>query len=166
MEITQFLTALAVDRHVSASTQNQALTAILFLYKQVLGCDPGWLDDIVRAKRPERLPVVLTRQEVQALLATLDGVPWIMAMLLYGSGLRVMECLRLRVKDIEFSRHEILVREGKGDKDRVTMLPAAVVPRLRAHLEAVRRRHAADVAAGLLGPRTPAGCAGPQVPER
>jgi len=123
----------------------------------VLGCDPGWLDDIVRAKRPQRLPVVLTQQEVQALLVALDGVPWIMAMLLYGSGLRLMECLRLRVKDIEFSRHEILVREGKGDKpvlssvegDRVTMLPAAVVPRLKAHLEAVRRRHAADVAAGL-----------------
>jgi len=103
----------------------------------------------VRAKRPGRLPVVLTRQEVQALLATLDGVPWIMARLLYGSGLRLTECLRLRVKDIEFSRHEIVVREGKGDKDRVTMLPAAAVPRLRAHLEAVRRRHAADVAAGL-----------------
>jgi len=87
-EIEQFLTALAVDRHVSASTQNQALAAVLFLYQGVLGCNPGWLNDVVRAKRAERLPVVLTRQEVQALLATLDGVPWVMAMLLYGSGLR------------------------------------------------------------------------------
>ena len=90
-EITQFLTALAVERHVSASTQNQALAAVLFLYQQVLGCDPGWLADIVRAKRAERLPVVLTRPEVQALLAALDGIAWIMAMLLYGSGLRLME---------------------------------------------------------------------------
>jgi integrase len=115
-EITQFLTALAVDRHVSASTQNQALAALLFLYKDVLGRDPGGLDDIVRAKRPERLPVALTRQEVPALLDTLDGVPWIMAMVLYGSGLRLMEGLRLRVKDIDFSRREVLVREGKGNK--------------------------------------------------
>ena len=148
-EITQFLTSLAVDRHVSASTQNQALAALLFLFKHVLGHDPGWLDDIVRAKRPERLPVVLTRQEVQGLLAVLDGVPWIMAVLLYGSGLRLMEGLRLRVKDIDFSRREVLVREGKGNKDRVTMLPAAVVPKLTAHLERVRRLHASDVAAGF-----------------
>ena len=148
-EITQFLTALAVERHVSASTQNQALAAVLFLYQQVLGCAPGWLGDIVRAKRPERLPVVLTRPEVQALLAALDGVAWIMAVLLYGSGLRLMECLRLRVKDVEFDRHEILVREGKGNKDRVTMLSAAVVPKLRVHLEGVRRLHAADLAAGF-----------------
>lgn len=93
------LISLAVDRGVAASTQNQALAAILFLYREVLGADPGWLGDIVRAKRPQRLPVVLTLQEVQALLAALDGVPWIMSMLLYGSGLRLMECLRLRVKD-------------------------------------------------------------------
>lgn len=103
----------------------------------------------MRAKRPERLPVVLTRQEVHALLATVDGVPWIMGMVLYGSGLRLMEGLRLRVKDIDFSRHEVLVREGKGNKDRVTMLAAAVVPKLTAHLERVRRLHAADVAAGF-----------------
>ena len=129
------------------------MASILFLYKDVLGRDPGWLADIVRAKRPERLPVVLTRQEVQALLATLlatlDGVPWIMAMVLYGSGLRLMEGLRLRVKDIDFSRHEVLVREGKGNKDRVTMLPAAVVPKLTAHLERVRKLHASDMAAGF-----------------
>jgi integrase len=117
-EITQFLTALAVDRHVSASTQNQALAALLFLYQHVLGCDPGWLVDIVRAKRPERLPVVLTRQEVQELLAALDGVAWIMAVLLYGAGVRLMECLRLRVKDIEFGRHEIVVRDLGDALDR------------------------------------------------
>lgn len=131
-EITQFLTTLAVDRQVSASTQNQALAAVLFLYQQVLGCEPGWLDGIVRAKRGERLPVVLTCAEVQALLAALDGVAWIMAMLLYGAGLRLMECLRLRVKDIEFCRNEIVVREGKGNKDRVTMLPGAVKDPLQA----------------------------------
>jgi len=148
-EITQFLTALAVERHVSASTQNQGLAAILFLYKDVLGCDPGWLDDIVRAKRPERLPVVLTRQEVQSLIGKLDGVSWLMAMLLYGSGLRLMECLRLRVKDIDFTRNEIVVREGKGNKDRVTMLPAAVKDRLAMHLHRVRRTHERDLLAGF-----------------
>ena len=147
-EITLFLTARAVDRHVSASTQNQALAAILFLYKEVLGRDPGWLTDVVRAKRPQRLPVVLTQPEVEALLVFLDGVSWIMAMLLYGSGLRLMECLRLRVKDIEFTRNEIVVREGKGNTDRVTMLPAAVVPRLHIHLQRVAKLHQADLAAG------------------
>jgi len=148
-EITQFLTSLAVQRHVSASTQNQALAAVLFLYKDVLGCDPGWLDDIVRAKRPQRLPVVLTRAEVGALLAALTGVRWIMTMLLYGSGLRLKECLRLRVKDVEFTRNEIVVREGKGKKDRVTMLPAAVEEPLAAHLVRVRRLHEKDLRAGL-----------------
>jgi integron integrase len=147
-EITQFLTALAVERHVSASTQNQALAAVLFLYQQVLGCEPGWLDDMVRAKRPQRLPVVLTRQEVQALFVVLDGVGWIMAMLLYGAGLRLMECVQLRVKDVEFSRNEIVVREGKGNKDRVTMLPGAVQGPLQAHLERVHEVHIADLQAG------------------
>jgi len=148
-EITQFLTALPVDRHVSASTQNQALAAILFLYRDVMGCDPGWLDDIVRAKRPQRVPVVLTRSEVEALLAVLHGVSWLLAMLLYGAGLRLMECLRLRVKDIDISRNEIVVREGKGNKDRVTMLPVAVKERLVAHLGRVRRLHDADLRAGF-----------------
>lgn len=148
-EITEFLTALAVERNVSASTQNQALAAILFLYKEVLGCDPGWLEGVVRAKRPRRLPVVLSRREVETLLAALDGTSWLMAMLLYGSGLRLMECLRLRVKDIDFERNEILVREGKGDKDRVTMLPAVVRERLAKHLCRVRRVHERDLAAGM-----------------
>ena len=148
-EITQFLTSLAVERHVSASTQNQALAALLFLYREVLGCDPGWLEGIVRAKRPRRLPVVLTRPEVTALLGALHGVKWIMAMLLYGAGLRLRECLRLRVKDVDFDRNEITVRQGKGDKDRVTMLPASVKAPLAAHLERVRRLHASDLAAGF-----------------
>ena len=124
-------------------------TGILFLYKDVLGKDPGWLDDVVRAKRPQRLPVVLTRPEVEALLSALDGVSWIMAMLLYGSGLRLMECLRLRVKDVEFTRHEILVREGKGNKDRVTMLPGAVEDPLRVHLDRVRVVHERDLKSGF-----------------
>lgn len=148
-EIEQFLTALAVERHVAASTQNQALAGILFLYKEVLGKDPGWLDDVVRAKRPQRLPVVLTRPEVRDLLNQLSGVPWIMAMLLYGSGLRLMECSRLRVKDVDFERGEILVREGKGNKDRVTMLGAVVREPLRRHLERVWRLHQRDLQAGL-----------------
>jgi integron integrase len=148
-EITAFLTALAVQRHVSASTHNQALAALLFLYREVLGCDPGWLEGIVRAKRPQRLPVVLSRQEVSALLAALDGMDWIMAMLLYGAGLRLRECLRLRVKDVDFDRNEILVREGKGNKDRVTMLPASVREPLAAHLERVRTVHERDLKAGF-----------------
>jgi len=148
-EITQFLTALAVERHVSASTQNQALAAVLFLYQHVLGCDPGWLEDIVRAKRPQRLPVVLTHAEVGALLAALKGVRWMMTMLLYGSGLRLEECLRLRVKDVEFTRNEIVVRDGKGKKDRVTMLPGAVKEPLTRHLEHVRELHNGDLRAGF-----------------
>ena len=111
--------------------------------------DLGWLEDVVRARRPRRLPVVLTRQEVETLLGALDGVPWIMAMLLYGSGLRLMECLRLRVKDIDLTRNEILVREGKGNKDRVTMLPAAVKEPLLSNLDRVRRLHERDVKAGF-----------------
>src|SRR5262249_45005272 len=116
-EITQFLTALAVTGRVSASTQNQALAALLFLYREVIGWEPGWLEGIVRARRPQRLPTVLTPGEVQALLSVLSGVMWIVALLLYGAGLRVLECLRLRVKDIDFTRGEIMVREGKGNKD-------------------------------------------------
>jgi integron integrase len=148
-EITAFLTALAVERCVSASTQNQALAALLFLYRDVRGRPPGWLDGIVRATRPQRLPVVLSRQEVSGLLAALDGAQWILAMLLYGAGLRLRECLRLRVKDLDFDRNEILVREGKGNKDRVTMLPAIVKEPLVAHLERVRAVHERDLKAGF-----------------
>jgi integron integrase len=148
-EITQFLSALAVQGEVSASTQNQALCALVFLYRHVLGQNLGWLDDVVRAKRPQRLPVVLTRPEVRALLGALDGVHWIMVSLLYGSGLRLLECLRLRVKDMDFSSHQILIREGKGHKDRRTILPAAVKEPLADHLDRVHQRHQHDLAAGF-----------------
>ena len=147
-EITRFLSALAVHGQVSASTQNQALCALVFLYRHVLGQNLGWLDGVVRAKRPQRLPVVLTRPEVNALLSALDGVHWIMASLLYGAGLRLLECLRLRVKDIDFASHQILVRQGKGNKDRRTMLPAVVKEPLAA-LEHVRQRHQHDLAHGF-----------------
>lgn len=158
-EIERFLSALAVDGRVSASTQNQALAAVLFLYREVLRQDPGWVDGIVRAKRPHRLPVVLNVEEVEALLRHLRGTSWIMAMLLYGAGLRLMECLRLRVKDVDLARGEVLVREGKGDRDRVTVLPSAVAPALEEHLRRVRALHAADVAAGFGRVLLPAGLA-------
>jgi integron integrase len=148
-EITAFLTSLAVRGRVSASTQNQALAALLFLYRQVLGADPGWLDGIVRARRPKRLPVVLTAREVESFLSRLRGVPWIIGAILYGSGLRLFESLRLRVKDVDFDRNEIRVREGKGSKDRVTMLPTVVKEPLGVQLERVRRIHQTDLDAGF-----------------
>jgi integron integrase len=148
-EVEAFLTHLAVEGKVAASTQNQAKSALLFLYREVLEVELPWLDNVERAKAPKRLPVVLTHAEVQALLTRLSGTHWLMASLLYGTGLRLMECLRLRVKDVDFSREEILVRDGKGFKDRVTMLPAALVTPLRAHLERVRELHRQDLAAGF-----------------
>lgn len=126
------------EKQVSASTQNQALNALLFLYREVLEKPTGYINGVVRAKRPGRLPVVLTRQEVRALLGVLTGPEWLMATLLYGAGLRLMECLRLRVKDIDFLSSQIVVRGGKGDKDRITMLPAAVQEPLRRYLEVSR----------------------------
>lgn len=147
-EVTAFLSHLAAERNVAASTQNQALAALLFLYKQVLGRDLGWFDDLVRAKRPVRMPVVLSRGEVKALLAQLRGVPWLMASLLYGGGLRSMECLRLRVKDVDFAYRQILVRDGKGGKDRVTMLPETAVQPLHAQLGEVKRVHEIDLREG------------------
>ncbi|HXH05983.1 MAG TPA: integron integrase, partial [Vicinamibacterales bacterium] len=147
-EVTKFLTSLAVEGRVAASTQNQALSALLFLYKDVLEVDLPWLDGIVRAKRPVRLPVVLTRAEVRAVLQRLEGAPHLMACLLYGAGLRVLECCRLRAQDVDFATNQITVRGGKGDKDRITMLPAVVKPGLVQHLEDVRRQHQADVAMG------------------
>jgi integrase len=125
-QVTAFLSALATRDRVAASTQNQALAAILFLYRDVLGQALPWLDDLVRAKTPVRIPVVLTRDEVRAILARTTGTPRLMGMLLYGSGLRLLECCRLRVKDVDFSRNQITVRRGKGDKDRATMLPQAI----------------------------------------
>jgi integron integrase len=134
-EVEAFLTHLAVDGHVSASTQNQALSALLFLYKEVLAIDLPWLGNVVRAKQPKRLPVVLTRTEVREVLVRMNGVYGLMANMLYGTGMRLMECVRLRVKDVDFERNEILIRDGKGGKDRVTMLPASVVTGLQTHLE-------------------------------
>lgn len=148
-ELEAFLTHLAVGRDVAASTQNQALSALLFLYREVLHQDLPWLTEVTRAKKPRRLPVVLTPEEVQQVLAALPGTHALMARLLYGSGLRLMECVRLRVKDVDFSRHEILVREAKGNKDRVTMLPQAVVEPLQRHLQRVRLLHEEDLLAGL-----------------
>jgi integron integrase len=135
VEVEAFLTHLAVDGLVSASTQNQALSALLFLYKEVLMIDLPWLDNVVRAKRPQRLPVVLTRTETREVLVRMKGMYGLMANMLYGTGMRLMECVRLRVKDVDFERGEILIRDGKGGKDRVTMLPSSVVAGLQAHLE-------------------------------
>jgi integron integrase len=147
-EVTSFLTSLAVEGKVAASTQNQALSALLFLYRDVLEMELPWLDGIVRAKRPVRLPVVLSRYEVRALLQRLDGTTRLMACLLYGAGLRVLECCRLRVQDVDFAANLIVVRSGKGDKDRVTMLPAIVKADLGPHLAAVRGQHRDDLAVG------------------
>ena len=134
-EVEAFLTHLAVDGHVAAATQNQALSALLFLYKEVLAIDLPWLNDVTRAKRPQRMPVVLTREEVHAVLDRMAGVYALMARLLYGTGMRLMECVRLRVKDVDFGRGEILIRDGKGAKDRVTMLPQSLVVALQSHLQ-------------------------------
>jgi integron integrase len=147
-EVESFLTHLAVKGRVAASTQNQAQAAILFVYKHVLGQELDWLNGVTTAKASTHLPVVLTLEEVRAVLSRLTGTNWLIASLLYGSGLRLMEAVRLRVKDIEFTRREVLVRDGKGGKDRVTMLPDRIVDPLRDHLARARRVHEADLAAG------------------
>jgi integron integrase len=142
------LTHLAVAGKVAASTQNQAKSALLFLYREVLEIQLPWLDNVTQAKAPKRLPVVLTVSETQAILAQLKGTHSLVAGLLYGAGMRLMEAIRLRVKDIEFARHEIIVREGKGFKDRVTMLPESLIAPLKLHLVKVQALHDEDVAAG------------------
>ncbi len=147
-EVSEFLTDLATRKRVSASTQNQALSALLFLYREVLNQDLDWMEDIVRAKRPIRLPVVLTKEEVSDLFDQLNGMSWLMASLLYGAGLRLMECVRLRVKDIDFNRKEITVRDGKGSKDRVTMLPGRSKKPLARHLELRKEQHIRDLKKG------------------
>jgi integron integrase len=147
-EVTAFLNYLARERDVAAATQNQALSALLFLYKEVLRLPLPWLDELDRARRPARVPTVLTRQEVQRLLAHLHGTRGLMASLLYGAGLRLRECLKLRVKDLDFEYRQIVVRDGKGGKDRVTMLPATVVEPIRAHLVRVKALHERDVSDG------------------
>jgi integron integrase len=147
-EVARFLSALATEGKVSASTQNQALSALLFLYREVLGEPFALGAEAVRAKRPKRLPVVLSREEVRAVLSQLGGGKRLMALLLYGSGLRLLECLRLRVKDVDLSANQLTVRGGKGDKDRVTVLPTAAHDALVAHLEARRRQYDRELAAG------------------
>lgn len=147
-EVEAFLTDLAVRRDVSASTQNQALAALLFLYKEVLGLDLPWLADIVRAKKPQRLPVVLSVDEVRRVLSGLDGDIWLVCSLLYGTGMRLMEALRLRIKDVDFSRYEIIIRDGKGMKDRVTMLPQRLEQPLRNHLAVVKALNELELAQG------------------
>jgi integron integrase len=148
-EVTAFLNHLSRDRRVAASTQNQALSAIVFLYKEALGRPLGWLDGLEWARRPARVPTVLTPGEVQRLLVHLEGTKWVMASLLYGAGLRLRECLKLRVKDIDFEYRQIIVRDGKGAKDRVTVLPATLVEPLKQHLVRVRALHEKDLAAGF-----------------
>jgi integron integrase len=148
-QVTSFLSHLAVDRKVSASTQNQAMAAILFLYKEVLKQPLDWLDNIQRAKKPARLPLVFTREEVRSILVHLEGSKLIVGTLLYGAGLRLLECLRLRVKDIDFGYKQILVRDGKGAKDRVTMLPSSIENPLQRHLTRVKALHELDLREGF-----------------
>ena len=148
-QVEAFLSHLATVGRVAASTQNQALSALLFLYREVLQVGLPWMDGVVRAKRPKRVPVVLTENEVRALLAQLEGTRWLVVSLLYSSGMRLLEGLRLRVKDVDFERHEITVRDGKGARDRVTMLPERLVEPLRAHFARVRALHERDLAEGF-----------------
>lgn len=148
-EITRFLSSLAEQSRVSASTQNQAFNALLFLFKEVLGREPGHLNAVVRAKKTQRLPVVLSKEEVRLVLSRMAGTPQLMASLLYGAGLRLLECCTLRVKDIDFDLNQIVVRAGKGNKDRRTMLPSYSRSALQAHLEKVRAQHQEDLSKGL-----------------
>ena len=147
-EVEQFLTVLATQGQVAASTQSQALSALLFLYRDVLGMDLPWLENVTRAKVPRRLPVVLDRGEVRALLAQMDGRDWLMASLLYGTGMRLMECVRLRIKDVDFLRHEIIIRNGKGAKDRITMLPRSLSDALMRQVERASLIHQMDLRDG------------------
>jgi integron integrase len=147
-EVKGFLSHLALERHVSASTQNQAFSALLFLYREVLGLKLEGLEDTARAKRPDHVPLVLSRDEVARVLRQLTGTPLLMASLMYGSGLRLMECAQLRVKDVDFAGREVVVRQGKGQKDRRTMLPSSLVVPLQRHLDRVKRLHQDDLQAG------------------
>jgi len=148
-QIIAFLTHLAVEGHVAASTQNQAFAALLFLYQKVLEVEPGRIEGVIRAKRPTRLPVVLTKDEIRKVFAQLTDTYLLIARLQYGSGMRLLEGLRLRVKDLDFQQNEILIREGKGNKDRRTMLPEGVKPELLSHLEKVRILHQKDIERGF-----------------
>jgi integron integrase len=151
VEVEAFLTHLAVEGSVSASTQNQALSALLFLYREVLGINLPWMETMVRAKKPQRLPVVMTRAEVTLVLERMEGGYGLMARLLYGTGMRLMECCRLRVKDVDFGQREILVRDGKGGKDRVTMLPETLIRGIQEHLAKRRLLYEDDSAKNMAG---------------
>lgn len=148
IEVGQFLSYLANERHVAAATQNQALNALNFLYTKVLDRPLGELQGVTRAKRPKRLPVILSRSEVERLFKQLSGRYLLVAKLMYGSGLRLMEVLRLRIKDVDFQQHAIIVRAGKGDKDRITVLPDALLPYLQNQTEQVRLLHQSDLDSG------------------
>lgn len=148
-EVKAFLTNLAVNQNVAASTQNQAFNALLFLYRNVLKQEFGEISGVVRAKKPRRLPVVFAKEEVKIIIDQLDGSKWLMAQFMYGAGLRVMECMRLRIKDIDFSYQQVSVRDGKGGNDRVTMLPEITVEHLKRHLEKVKATHQLDLKAGF-----------------
>jgi integron integrase len=148
-EVSAYLSYLATHRHVAAATQNQALAALLFLYKEVLGQPLDWIEGVQRAKRSSRLPVVFTKDEAKKVISHLDGTKWLMASLLYGAGLRLMECVRLRVKDVDFVRNQITVRDGKGGKDRVTMLPRRLKEPFRTHLERIKVLHERDMEEGF-----------------
>lgn len=149
VEVGRFLTYLAVKRKVSSSTQNQAFSALLFLYRHVFKMELGMLENVTRAKKPERLPVVFSKDEVKAILVQLEGCKWLMGYLLYGAGLRLKECLCLRVKDIDFSYKQITIRDGKGNKDRITVLPIVIIENLKHHLQKVKTMHERDIRAGF-----------------
>jgi integron integrase len=148
-EVSKFLSHLATDKLVAASTQNQAASALIFLYREVLDQPLPWLDEVQKAKRPARLPVVFSRDEVRLILARLDGSKWLMASFLYGAGLRLMECLRLRIKDVDFGANQLTIRDGKGGKDRVTMLPQSLKEPLISHLARVETLHEQDLKEGF-----------------
>ena len=148
--VRAFLSHLAVERNVAASTQNQALAAVLFLYRDILAVDLDWIEGVERAKKPKRIPVVFTKDEVRLILSQLKGVNRLAASLLYGAGMRLMECLRLRVKDMDFGYHQITIHDAKGGKERVTTLPNKLVEALTVHLESVRALHQRDLSAGFV----------------
>ena len=148
-EVSTFLTHLAVEHNLAASSQNQALSALLFFFRQVLNRELSWMQNLIWAKKPKKIPTVFTRQEVNLVLSQLSGLKWLMASLLYGAGLRLMECLRLRVKDVDFGYRQILVRDGKGKRDRVTVLPEKLIEPLHQQLEWVKAQHHADLKQGL-----------------
>jgi integron integrase len=148
-EISRYLNHLAVNLNLAASSQNQALSALLFLYREVLGIELNWMKTLVWAKKPKKIPTVFTRQEVQLVLSQLHGTKWLMASLLYGAGLRLMECLRLRVKDVDFGFQQIIVRDGKGQQDRITILPEKLIVPLREQIAAVKKLHDADMQEGF-----------------